>query len=146
MSRRVAVHHFVANLTTRQYGSHPTSDLLGVDYVHELPADTEFPRWLPRVDLFTRFYLDDAEPCEFFVRAWWMDHPRRRKGQLTGEHGPFTVPFRPGVAVYDHVFRVLNIRLPGEGRYELKLVRYRSGGLKRGGAAIFARTHFRVER
>jgi hypothetical protein len=146
MGKRVAVHHFVANLTTRQYGPHPTSDLLGVDYVHEVPADTEFPRWLARADLFTRFYLRDAAPCEFFVRVWWVDHPRRRKGQMTGEHGPFIVNFRPDVAVLDHVFRIVNVRLPGTGLYELRLIRYRQGGYKGGTAAIYARTHFRVEK
>src|SRR5688500_15573374 len=75
MSRRVRVHHFVANLTTRQYGPHPTSDLLGVDYIHDVPADAEFPRTILRMDLFTRFYLEQARPCEFFAQVWWIDHP-----------------------------------------------------------------------
>lgn len=147
MSKRVAVHHFVANLTTRQYGPHPTSDLLGVDYVHEVPADTEFPRWLARVDLFARFYLMDANPCEFYVRAWWLDYPRRRKGKFIDQFGPFTVNFVPGETVRDHVFRVVNLQLPGVGRYALRLVRPKTAdwkSLRR--MSILKETHFRVER
>lgn len=146
MVRRVAVHHFVANLTTRQYGAHPTSDLLGVDYVHDVPADTEFPRWLPKLDVFTRFYLRNAAPVEFYIRVWWLDHPRRRKGQMTGEHGPFRVDFQPGELVHDHVFRLVNLHLPGVGRYALRLVRYTQGGWDAGRPALLAQTHFRVEK
>ena len=68
MSRRVAVHHFVENETTRTYGvGNRTSDLLRVNYWHDVPADTEFPRSLMRMDLFTRFYLEKAKPCEFLL-------------------------------------------------------------------------------
>lgn len=74
--RRIAVHHFVANLTTRQYGPHPMSDLLGVDYILEVPPDTEFPRWLPRMDVFARFYLSS--------------------GTASGVHDPNTVGRYPG--------------------------------------------------
>lgn len=51
MSRSVAVHHFVANLTTRQYGpGQRASDLLDVNYWREVPGDTEFPRVFGRLD------------------------------------------------------------------------------------------------
>ena len=144
MARRIAVHHFVANLTTRQYGPHPTSDLLGVDDVHEVPADTEFPRFVPRIDLFTRFYLVDATPCEFYVRLWWLSAPRRRSGRLVEQHGPCFVPFPAGSGTYDHVFRLNNVRLVGAGNYTFRLVRYRPDGWNAGAAAKFAETHFRV--
>jgi hypothetical protein len=52
---RLRVQHCVVNMTTRQYGPHPTSDLLGVDYFHTVPADTEFPRTLSKLELFVRF-------------------------------------------------------------------------------------------
>jgi hypothetical protein len=144
MSRRIAVHHFVTNLTTRQFGPHPTSDLLGVDYVYEVPPDTEFPRALARVDLFTRFYLWSAQPCEFFVRVWWLDAPRKRSGRLAGEYGPFFVNFDPSAGVLDHVFRLVNVRLPGTGRYAVRLVRYRGKWAAK--PKIYAQTHFNVER
>jgi|GEM_PF-4510416 hypothetical protein len=144
MSKRIVVHHFVANLTTRQYGPHPTSDLLGVDFIHEVPPDTEFPRWFARADVFTRFYLTGAEPCEFFVRVWWLGHPRKKNGQLAGEFGPFRVNFNPTAGAHDHVFRLINVRLPGTGVYAVRLIRY--GNSWSGKPKIYAQTHFRVER
>jgi hypothetical protein len=115
MSRRVSVHHFVANATTTQSGPHPTSNLLGVDYWYDVPADAEFPRVVGRMDFFTRFYLRRAKPTAFYVSVCWADAPdlgRRRPAR----HGPYVVNFQPTDVVYDHSFRVVNIRLPGAGR------------------------------
>lgn len=144
MGRRVDVHHFVANLTTRQYGPHPTSDLLGVDYVHEVPADTEFPRLLPRVDLFTRFYLDQAAPSEFLVRTDWRDAPRTRQ-PVRRVYGRFVVPFQPTDVVFDHAFRLVNVWLDGPGWYDAALYRRKRTKLGvRWGRLI--ETHWFVER
>jgi hypothetical protein len=129
MSWRVAVHHFVANLTTRQYGPHPTSDLLGVDYVHSVPADTEFPRWLAKVDLFTRFYLTAAKPTEFLIRVSWRDAPSSRQ-PCRRTYGPFTILFAPTDVVHDHAFRLVNVQLDGPGRYDVFL--YHRRRTKRG--------------
>jgi hypothetical protein len=145
MSRSVAVHHFVANLTTRQYGSHPTSDLLGVDYTYDVPADTEFPRRLARIDLFTRFYLDRAGPTDFYVLVRWTDSPDDQRRRV-GRYGPYTVAFRPTDVVRDQVFRVQNIQLPGIGRYEILLLRRRSPDWKGRKYGILKQTHFLVER
>ncbi len=49
------VQYCVLTTVTRQYGSRPTSDLLGVDYYQTVPADTEFPRRLGTRVLFVRF-------------------------------------------------------------------------------------------
>src|SRR5713226_5071039 len=99
MSRRVSVHHFVANETTRTYGpGNRTSDLLRVDYWHDVPADTEFPRTLLRMDLFTRFYLERAKPCKFYLQVWWLDHPSGMQ-EMLGQFGPFLVNFRKGESV-----------------------------------------------
>src|SRR5262245_4459786 len=117
MARRVAVHHFVANMTTRQYGQHPTSDLLGVDYIHEVPADTEFPRWLPRIDVFTRFYLNQAKPTKFLIRVIWRSAPEALR-PCQQRFGPFTISFQPTDVVHDHVFRLVNVRLNGTGWYD----------------------------
>lgn len=145
MGRRVSVHHFVANLTTRQYGPHPTSDLLGVDYVHEVPADAEFPRWLARVDLFTRFYLRRAAPVDFWVRVWWLDAPRQRT-RFVEQFGPFPVPFQAHETVRDCVFRLANVPLPGVGLYAIRLTRRRPFGWRGSEFGIVTETHFRVER
>src|SRR5690349_9309636 len=126
MSRRVTVHPFVANLTTRQSGPHPTSDLLGVDYIYEVPADTEFPRWLVRVDLFTRFYLRRARPTQFLIRVIWRDAPTSRQ-PCARHYGPFAIPFQPADVVHDHAFRLVNVQLDGAGWYDVVLYRRRHG-------------------
>jgi len=145
MSQKVSVHHFIANLTTRQYGPHPTSDLLGVDYIHDVPADTEFPRTLARVDLFTRFYLNGAKPTEFFVRVLWLDSPTPKLRRI-GRYGPNLVSFQPNEAVHDHVFKVVNLRLAGAGRHRVLLLRKRTANWRGKRLAIIAQTHFTVER
>ena len=147
MSRRVAVHHFVANLTTRQYGpGQRTSDLLDVNYWREVPADTEFPRVFGRLDLFTRFYLTRARPVEYYVRVWWEDTPRPRHERV-GQYGPFPMHFRTDELVRDRVFRLQNVQLRGVGRHTVRLVRLRPASVwQRGRWAVVAETHFCVER
>lgn len=144
MGRRVSVHHFVATLTTRQYGPHPTSDLLGVDHVHVVPADTEFPRFLPRVDLFTRFYLRRAAPTDFLIRIEWRGASESRRPSRQ-RYGPFAVGFQPGDGVYDHAFRLVNVRLEGPGWYAVVLYRRKLTALgPRWGRLV--ETHWFVER
>lgn len=144
MGRRVSVHHFVANLTTPQYGPHPTSDLLGVDYVHEVAADTEFPRLLPRVDLFTRFYLTRASRATFLIRTEWRDAPESRR-PCHRTYGPFGLTFGPLDVVRDYAFRLVNVRLDGPGRYDVVLYRRkRTKPATRWGK--LAETHWYVER
>jgi hypothetical protein len=145
MSRRVVVHHFVANLTTRQYGPHPTSDLLGVDYRFDVPADTEFPRFFPRIDLFTRFYLHRAKPVEFKVRVLWLDAPAGVQNRARS-YGPFPVPFQRTDQVIDHSFRLVNVRIEGAGRYEVLLLRRHNSNFEAGVWIRCAETHFFVER
>jgi hypothetical protein len=147
MSKRVVVHHFVANLTIRQYGpGQRTSDLLDVNYWREVPPDTEFPRVFGRLGLFTRFYLYDARTVDYFVRVWWDDTPRPRP-ELVGEYGPFPTAFRPDVLVRDRVFRLHNVQLRGVGRYTVRLVRLRPASVwKRSRWAVASETHFIVER
>jgi hypothetical protein len=145
MSQRVRVHHFVASLTTRQYGPHPTSDLLHVDYTYDVPPDTEFPRRLGQIDLFTRFYLEQAGPTDFFVLVRWTDSPDEQRNRV-GRYGPYTVAFDPPDIVRDHVFRLQNIQLPGVGRYAILLVIRRLPDWKGRKFGKLTETHFVVER
>ena len=145
MSEDVRIHHFVATQTTRQYGPHPTSDLLHVDYIHDVPADTEFPRRLGQLDLFTRFYLENAGPTTFLILIDWTDSPDDRP-RRAGKYGPFTVVFQPTEVVHDHAFRVQNAQLPGTGRYTIMLLRRRSPDWKGRKYVKLTETHFTVER
>lgn len=148
MSRRVTVHHFVANKVTRQHGPGSSArDLLDVDYWRSVPGDTEFPKVFGRLDVFTRFYLSRAKPTDFLVKVWWEDNPRRRR-ELVGEYGPFRVPFQPGDLVLDRVFRLYNLEFRGTGRHTIRLIRDRAANrspLSRRWVTI-AQTHFTVER
>ena len=147
MSRRVAIHHFVANKVTRQHGPGQTAwDLLDVNYWRRVPADTEFPRVFGQMDLFTRFYLTNARPAEFFVRVWWDDSPTRGR-ELIGQFGPFLVPFQPADLVRDYAFRLYNIQFRGVGRHTIRLVRDRRAAWPAtSGWGVVAETHFTVER
>jgi hypothetical protein len=146
MSRRVTVHHFVANDTTRTYGpGNPTSDLLGVDYWHDVPADAEFPRTILRMHLFARFYLDQARPTDFSLRVSWLDHPSGAP-LVIGEFGPFTVNFRQDETARDVIFHLRMIHLEGVGRHSVELLREWKRGWRAGELVPIARTHFLVER
>jgi hypothetical protein len=118
---------------------------LGVDYWHEVPADAEFPRVIGKLDLFTRFYLQNARPAEFFVSVRWLDSPTRR-GRRPARFGPFPVNFQPHESVHDHSFRVINIRLGGVGRYSIRLVREVEPDWQGRRFARLAETQFYVQR
>jgi hypothetical protein len=118
---------------------------LGVDYRFDVPSDTEFPRFFPRIDLFARFYLSRAAPVDFSVRVKWLDAPAGFRNP-TRYYGPFPVPFQRTDHVIDHSFRLVNVRIEGVGRYEVLLVRQRASGWKAGSWMKCAETHFFVER
>jgi hypothetical protein len=145
MSRKVHVHHFVANLTTRQYGRHPTSDLLGVDYTYDVPPDTEFPKEIGRIDLFTRFYLEQPTATTFFVLVRWMDSPDGIPRRVA-RFGPYRVSFQPTDVVRDHIFRIPHFLVPGVGRYAILLVGKQAPDWKGRRFAKLTETHFLVER
>jgi hypothetical protein len=145
MRRRVRVHAFLTATTVSQSGAHPTSNLLGVDYWHEVPADVEFPRVIGRLDVFTRFYLEQAEQTEFQISVRWLDAPTRQ-GRQASRYGPFALDFQPHQVVRDHVFRVVNIRLGGVGRYSIRLVREVKRDWQGRRFVILAGTEFSVQR
>jgi hypothetical protein len=89
MSRRVRVHQFIlAQIAKPQTQMWRASDLFGVSHWRDVPADTEFPYTVPRMNLFTRFYLLRPRPMDFRVRIRWLDAPGHRPS-VTGVFGPF---------------------------------------------------------
>jgi hypothetical protein len=145
MSRRISVHAFLAAATVSQSGLHPISNLLGVDYWHEVQADAEFPRVIGKLDLFTRFYLRNADPTEFTIAIRWIDSPTRR-ARRAARFGPFPVNFQPHESVRDHSFRVVGIRLGGVGRYSIRLVREVEPDWQGRRFVVMAETQFYVQR
>lgn len=147
MSRRVSVHHFLLTEVTKPHNtSWRRSDLFGVSYWVDVPEDTEFPRTLPRLQLFTRFYLNRARPTDFRVRVVWLDRPDDVEVEI-GSFGPFTMPFARSATVHDCSFNLHNIPLRGTGRHRVALVRERTKAFwKSAEWVVVARTHFYVER
>jgi hypothetical protein len=119
--RRLDVQVCLLNATTRRYGPHPTSDLLGVDYRMAVPPDTEFPRVVPRLDLFVRFVVAGVGPTEIEIRVIRLDDDGSVRERVSSFR--HTVPFAPTERVREHSFRLANVRLTGEGLYAVRIGR-----------------------
>jgi hypothetical protein len=111
----------VVNRATRQYGSHPTSDLLGVDYWYAVPPDTEFPWTIPRLDLFVRFLVAGLGPTAISVRVFRLADDGGVLARMCEYQ--FTVPFDPADRVREQSFRLPNVPLTGEGLYAVRVGR-----------------------
>jgi hypothetical protein len=146
MSRRVRVHQFiVTELTRPRSQSWRACDLFGVSHWVGVPEDTEFPYTVPRLQLFTRLYLDRARPTTFRVRLLWEDHPSG-KAEEVGMFGPYSVPFGRAETVHDRSFNLHNIRLLGVGAHTVELLRERAATWPEDEWVPVARTYFYVER
>jgi hypothetical protein len=146
MSRRVRVHHFVlADVVRPQSQSWRATDLFGASHWLDVPADTEFPRAVARLQVFTRFYLMRAKPTEFRILVSWIDHPNGVPVAI-GDFGPFTVSFARDATVRDCSFNLHNLQLQGVGRHSVELVRERKSGWNAGELVPVATTYFVVER
>ena len=143
MSRpRLNVQLCVVNATTHQYGPHPASNLLGVDFLREYSPDTEFPRTIGQFDVFVRFFVSNLGPSEIAVRVWHLNADGTNKERVNSYL--FNVPFQTGEVFRDRVFRLLNVHLPGEGDYAVRVcrkVRHRWKGER---WRVMATDYFRV--
>jgi hypothetical protein len=146
MGRRVRVHQFiVTELSRPRNHTWRVSDLFGVSHWLDVPADTEFPFTLPRMQLFTRFYLTRAKPTEFRVRLLWEDHPSG-KAEEVGTFGPYSVSFTRNEVVHDRSFNLHNIRLLGVGLHTVELLRERVVAWTENEWMPVAQTYFYLER
>jgi len=145
MSRSVRIHHLVlASLVRPETNAWRASDLFHVSHWLDVPADTEFPYTVARMQLFARFYLTGASPTEFRVRITWLDTPWN-VSQVIGSFGPFLVPFAADAKCRDCSFNLHNIRLQGTGEHRVDLLRVRRGW-NAGKLVRVAATYFNVER
>jgi hypothetical protein len=129
--KRLDVHYCVLNTLTRRYGPNQTSDLLGVEYQYRVPPDTEFPKLVFKMDLFTRFFLAGVGPTELAIRI--IRHDADSEFLHVVNDYRFVVPFDPAMRVYDHVFRLTQVRLTGTGQYTIQIgrqIRHRWRGLR----------------
>lgn len=144
MSRpRLDVQLCAVNTTTHQYGPDPPSNnLLGVDFLRAVPPDTEFPRTLGRLDVFVRFFVAHLESTTIAVRVWHLN-PDGTDRERVNEY-LFEVPFQPSEIFRDRVFRLVNVRLPGEGDYAVRVCRRARHKWKRDRWRVLATDYFRV--
>jgi hypothetical protein len=120
---RLRVQHCVVNMTTRQYGPNPTSDLLGVDYFHTVPADTEFPRTLGKLELFVRFFGFDGVAGHVRVTVSRLNPDGSDRELVYRKVFDISVPGVSGPVVLDRGFKPINVLAPGEGTYAVRVAR-----------------------
>lgn len=141
---RVSVQHLVLNRLTRRYGQRFTSDLLGVEYVVEVPPDTEFPKSITQLDVFFRLVVKKTSSIRTRLRVRWLDPPLGKAVDVY-----FTprrsVPVIPN-SVLDGGIRLSHLSLPGTGRYAIDF-RYRERlGYREYRWVTLRREYFFVER
>lgn len=142
---RIQVQHAVLCPIVRQYGTTPTSDLLGVCYTYTYAPDLEFPRHIPQVDLFTRFFVHRPGAAEFVLRVWRLDGDGSLLARM-GSFGPYQVQFTRGSFVTDRSFRMKNVRVDGVGTYAVRLCMKRKHRWQGVRYQILATEYFQVVR
>jgi hypothetical protein len=121
-SRVIDVRHCVLTAVTRQHGNRPVFDLLEVGYEYTVPADTEFPKLVPRFDLFLRVAARSAGPTELRIRVY--RRRRRHLWELVNDYlSPNqVVPFPSNrTVVLSNSFRLANVKLTGTGLYAVRV-------------------------
>jgi hypothetical protein len=120
---RLHVQHCIVNATTRQYGSGPTSDLLGVDYFRTVPADTEFPKSLSKLELFVRFIGDDGIGGRVRITISRLSVSGEDRELVYRTLFDIATPGVSGRVVHDRGFKLINVLIPGEGTYAVRVMR-----------------------
>ena len=120
---RLRVQQCVVNRATRQYGPNPTSDLLGVDYFHTVPADTEFPRTLGQLELFVRFFGDNGIAGRVRATASRLYPDVSDRELIYRRLFEVSVPGVSGPVVLDRGFKLVNVLVPGEGTCAVRVAR-----------------------
>ena len=114
----VAVQHCGLAALARQHGSLPVFDLLEVAFEVSVPPDTEFPRVVPRFDLFLRVVARRAGPTRLRIRV--RRRVRRGVWDLVNDfYSPATrLPFPSNrTVVFSQPVRLPNVKLTGVGLY-----------------------------
>ena len=120
---RLRVQHCVVNQTTRQYGTNPTSDLLGVDYIYSVPADTEFPDLIGKLELFVRFFDDKPISGNVLITVVQLDPNGFDRSMIYNKPFALAPRTKPPLEFLDRSFKLMNVRLPAEGLYAIRVSR-----------------------
>jgi hypothetical protein len=120
---RLTVQHCVLTRVVRQYGPHPTSDLLGVDYTLTAPADTEFPWSVGGAEVFVRYFVWNPRPVTVWVSVTRLNPDDTDGAQIYRKRYDLRFPPPPGRAMMDTGLKLRNLSFPGEGRYAIRILR-----------------------
>lgn len=120
---RLRIQHCIINRITRQYGPHPTSDLLGVDYFHTISADVEYPYVVSQLELFVRFY------CESKLGGSILVTVSHESGTEPAEEPVYSQSYvlpdleANGSIIYDRSFKLKGLRISREGLFSIRVQR-----------------------
>jgi hypothetical protein len=145
---RLRVKHCVLNRTTRQYGSHPASDLLEVDYFYTVPADTEFPRVLGRLELFLRLLARDKLQGRLLITVSTHGTDEASGRVIFRRRVLLPTVVSLGPILVDKPYKLMNVVVPAEGTYVVRVLRRQKTRSWDGKARwrLLATEHFYVER
>jgi hypothetical protein len=119
---RLRVQHCILNAVTRQYGPGPTSDLLGVNYVRVVPADTEFPRVVPNFEVFVRFFATNLRRGRVLFTITLLEPAASRPRPVYRFRTSLPNFGGGGTVCYDRSFKFQNVSLPAEGLYCIRVL------------------------
>jgi hypothetical protein len=143
---RVRVQHCIVNATTRQYGPNPTSDLLGVDYFRTVPADTEFPKSLGKLELFVRFIGDNGVTGRVRITITRLSASGGDRELVYRNRFDISIPGISGRVVHDRSFKLINVLVPGEGTYAVRVLRGGRPWEAKRGWRVLAVEYFHIAR
>jgi hypothetical protein len=118
----IAVQHCILATVTKRHGTRPVFDLLEVAYEYTVPADTEFPKFVSKLDLFLRVLARSAGPTQLRIRVY-----RRRRRRQWERVNDFFSPNRVlsfprnRTVVLSDSFRLPNVKLTGTGLYAVRV-------------------------
>lgn len=120
---RLRIQHCIVNGITRQYGPHPTSDLLGVDYFRTVPADTEFPYYVSSLELFVRFLGTRRIRGRVRITVSQIDDEGLDIRSIYDQLFLLPTANSDGILVLDKGFKLINMMIPEEGTFAVRVHR-----------------------
>lgn len=144
---QLRIQHCIANTVTRQYGPHPASDLLGVDFIRTVPANTEFPTTLTKLEVFVRFFTYKLKRCRLNISIIQLPPPGLQHEVVYRQRFDLLALDLFEGRCFDRSVKLVNVFIPGEGDYSIRFTRrIRRPWEYRSRHQVLAVEYFRVQR